>query len=91
MGLGDAILVAYVHGARTAQVLRRVDDTLGDPVRPGACFREGELLAEPTGMCGPPILTASDDRLIVGARDGEDVLLVQSRDARTFTPLEGLR
>ncbi|MCB9614392.1 MAG: hypothetical protein H6721_16195 [Sandaracinus sp.] len=91
VGLGDAILVAYVHGARTAQVLRRVDDSLGDPVRPGACFREGELLAEPTGMCGPPLLAASDDRLIVGARDGEDVLLVQSRDARTFTPLEGLR
>ncbi len=89
--LGGAILIAYVQRARGAQVVRRLDDELGPPVRPGACFREGELVAEPTGMCGPPLMVAGDDRVIVGARDGEDVLVVQSADGRTFVPLRGLR
>jgi hypothetical protein len=89
--LGGAILIATVQRARGAQVVRRLDDELGPPVRPGACFREGELVAEPTGMCGPPLMVAAEDRVIVGARDGEDVLVVESRDGRTFEPLRGLR
>jgi hypothetical protein len=36
-------------------------------------------------------MVAGDDRVIVGARDGEDVLVVQSADGRTFVPLRGLR
>ena len=89
--LHGAILIAIVQRARGAQVGRRLDDELGPPVRPGACFREGELVAEPTGMCGPPLMVAGDDRVIVGARDGEDVLAVESQDGRTFVPLRGLR
>jgi len=89
--LHGAILIATVQRARGAQVVRRLDDDLGPPVRPGACFREGELVAEPTGMCGTPLMVAADDRVIVGARDGEDVLVVESRDGRTFAPLRGLR
>jgi hypothetical protein len=89
--LHGAILIATVQRARGAQVVRRLDDELGPPVRPGACFREGELVAEPTGMCGPPLMVAGNDRVIVGARDGEDVLVVESQDGRTFVPLRGLR
>ena len=89
--LRGAILIATVQRARGAQVVRRLDDDLGPPVRPGACFREGELVAEPTGMCGTPLMVAADDRVIVGARDGEDVLVVESQDGRTFAPLRGLR
>ena len=89
--LRGAIVIATVQRARGAQVVRRLDDELSSPVRPGACFREGELVAEPTGMCGPPLMVAGEDRVIVGARDGEDVLVVQSEDGRTFVPLRGLR
>ena len=91
VALGDALVVAYVHRVRGAQIVRRIDDVVGAPTRPGACFREGELLAEPTGMCGAPLLAASHDRVIVGARDGEDVLVVESSDGREFAPLQGLR
>lgn len=91
VALGDALIVAYVRRARGAQVVRRVDAALGPPLRPAPCFREGELVAEPTGMCGPPLLAASEDRVILGARDAEDVLVVQSNDGRAFVPLRGLR
>ncbi len=91
VALGDALIVAYVRRARGAQVVRRVDAALGPPLRPAPCFREGELFAEPTGMCGAPLLAASEDRVILGARDAEDVLVVQSDDGRAFVPLRGLR
>lgn len=91
VALGDALIVAYARRTRGAQVVRRIDAEVGPPRRPAPCFREGELVAEPTGLCGVPLLAASEDRVILGARDGEDVLLVQSEDGRAFAPLRGLR
>jgi hypothetical protein len=47
---------------------------------------------EEGGFCGEPLIAADSERVIVAARQGADLLLVETRDgARTVRPMGGLR
>lgn len=81
-------VVAYVNeeGAAPIRLL-----SYGAPNRitrptPAACFRDG------TGLCGAPTLVAGEGRVALAAREGGDLLLLESTDGgRTFVPHRGLR
>jgi hypothetical protein len=85
----DGLIVAYaapligsvVHVVR----LDRAGKPNAQPIMPAACW-------EPLGgMCGVPTLVRDEQRLVLTARDGADLLALESTDqGRTFTTLSGL-
>lgn len=85
---GAVTLVAYAGDASHAQVQTRriVSGELFGPVLPAACW------TLESGFCGQPYLNMYGDRWLLGARDGSDLLLLESTDGgRSFTPMRGLR
>lgn len=61
-------------------------ERLGPPIFPAACWDDG------TGFCGEPYLDARNGRILLGARDGGDLLVVESTDAgTTWREMSGLR
>lgn len=86
---GDTTVVAFAEG-RNAQVRVVVmNDGATAPTPPQAvapCF------GDDGGHCGRPVLTARNGRILVGARDGSDLLVVETVDGgRTWLPMRGLR
>ena len=86
---GDDLIVAFAgfQQAAVVRVLRadRSGTPRGQPITPSACW-------EPLGgMCGIPTLTRDTQRIVLTARDGADLLALESTDrAQTFTTLSGL-
>jgi hypothetical protein len=85
---GEDLFVAYA-GVREAALVRvlRLDRTghaSAKPLTPAACW-------EPLGgMCGTPTLLRDAQRLILTARDGTDLLALESTDrAQSFGTLSG--
>jgi hypothetical protein len=84
-----ATLIAYAQHARPQLVVARLDataDQLDTAQTPAACWDpEG-------GMCGQPTLVADSGRLLLCARDGSDLLAIESEDAgRTWKSMSGLQ
>jgi hypothetical protein len=86
---GEVTVLAFAAGER-------------DHVRVGVLTDDGGLRGPPRvvapcfgsdgGMCGAPVLAARNGRVVLGARDGGDLLLVETVDGgRTWLPMRGLR
>jgi hypothetical protein len=86
---GDALVVAFAAplNAGVVQVIRvdREGHAVARASTPAACW-------EPLGgMCGTPTLIRDAQRLVLAARDGADLLALESTDlGRTFSTLSGL-
>lgn len=80
---GETLVVAssedggQIHLALVADGLSRV-------AAPAACWSEAG------GLCGKPFVAAARDRLVLGARDRTDMLMVETRDGRDWRRLRGL-
>lgn len=86
---GETAVVAYARDGQPQIAIARVDAhgaLLGEARTPAPCW-------DPQGgMCGQPTLVAAPDRLLLCARDGSDLIALESSDAgRHWTPLRGLR
>lgn len=86
---GDALVVATTGTAHPEIAVHRVDGhgaPIGDATIPSVCW-------DPLGgMCGQPALVATRGRLVLGARDGADLLSLESTDAgKTWIPMRGLQ
>jgi hypothetical protein len=86
---GEVTVVAFAAGARDhVQVGVLTDDggLQGPPRVVAPCF------GSDGGMCGAPVLAARNGRVVLGARDGGDLLLVETvNGGRTWLPMRGLR
>jgi hypothetical protein len=86
---GEALVVAFAAplNAGVVQVIRvdREGHAVARASTPAACW-------EPLGgMCGTPTLIRDAQRLVLAARDGADLLALESTDlGRTFSTLSGL-
>ncbi|MET0344425.1 MAG: hypothetical protein ABW252_25655 [Polyangiales bacterium] len=86
---GGRLVVAYASGAEAAQIRVRSDalDGQGESESsvPATCWSDAR------GMCGPPSLAEAGRRLLLAAREGADLRVLESADGgRTFSPLAGL-
>ena len=84
---GDAVIAAFAGplDAAVVRVVRMQGERISTPIAASACW-------EPLGgMCGTPTLIRDAQRLVLTARDGSDLLALESRDhANSFTTLSGL-
>ncbi|MBO6937158.1 MAG: hypothetical protein JJ863_19465 [Deltaproteobacteria bacterium] len=84
--LGDALVVAYDRGEGTQiRIARWVGGDATDEPAPAACT------SDEGGFCGPPVMGARGGRLALGARDGTDLWVIETRDGASWRPLSGLR
>lgn len=86
---GGALVVATTGAAHPEIAVHRIDAhgaPIGDAVIPSVCW-------DPLGgMCGQPALAATRGRFVLGARDGADLLSLESTDAgKTWIPMRGLQ
>jgi hypothetical protein len=85
---GDAVLAYSMIEEPQLRVARlsASGQVRGPATTPAACW-------DPTGgMCGQPTLAADSGRLLLGARDGTDLLVLESDDGGTrWKPLSGLK
>lgn len=80
-------VLAFSGGAALGQILTAVfDGTDATLAVPAPCYsREG-------GLCGRPMLAAAAGRVILGAREDADLLLLESTEALpSWRPMAGLR
>jgi hypothetical protein len=83
-------LVAYAGSKNLAQIQLREIDALGalrgEPRIAAACW------APLGGLCGAPLLERVGARVLLGAREGTDVLMLESPDEGvSWEPLRGLK
>jgi hypothetical protein len=87
--LGEDTLIAYSRSTQPQLALLRLDahaQALGASRTPAACWDP------PGGMCGQPTLVADGSRLLLCARDGSDLLALESEDGgQAWKPLSGLK
>lgn len=86
----ERALVAYAGSKNLAQVqLRELDlhgALRGEPRTVSACW------APLGGLCGAPLLDRVGARILLGAREGTDLLMLESPDeGATWEPLRGLK
>jgi hypothetical protein len=84
------VLVAYAGAGNLAQLRLQTLGPAGEtraPERiPGACW------APSGGMCGTPLLSQLGARLLLGAREGTDLMVLESADGgASWDPLRGLK
>jgi hypothetical protein len=86
---GEKTLVAYSTSAQPQLVVTALDDRgqpLGQAQTPAACWDP------PSGMCGQPTLVAEAGRVLLCARDGADLLALESDDgSEHWKPISGLK
>jgi hypothetical protein len=85
----DVAVLAYARSDQPQVTVVRVDAggaVLGDAQTPAPCW-------DPTGgMCGQPTLVAAPGRLLLCARDGSDLVALESPDGgQRWRPLSGLK
>jgi hypothetical protein len=85
----DVAVVAYARSDQPQVTVVRIDargSTLAPPQTPAPCW-------DPTGgMCGQPTLVAAPGRLLLCARDGSDLVALESHDGgQRWRPLSGLK
>jgi hypothetical protein len=86
---GAHVLVAYTRKREPQLAVIRLSTNLqrsGSPQVPAACW-------DPAGgMCGQPTLVADSGRLLLCARDGTDLLAIESDDeGKSWKPMSGLK
>jgi hypothetical protein len=86
----DQLLLAYAGVQNVAQIRLLTLDTqarVSVPERvPAACW------APRGGLCGTPVLARVGQRLLLGAREGTDLMLLESPDdGASWEPLRGLK
>lgn len=82
--LQDGLVVAHsADGEIRVQVWG--EEGLSAPVVPAPCWSESG------GLCAPMAMTARNGRVVLGGRDGQDLLVVETRDGETWRRLVGLR
>jgi hypothetical protein len=89
MHTGQGLLLAFAGVAEGAQVriatLDGQGNVRGAPVAPAACFSPAG------GLCGAPLLARIGERIVLGAREGTDMLALESSDdGAHFQGLRGL-
>jgi hypothetical protein len=82
--------VAFAGAKNTAQIRLQTLDVrgqlLGTERVPAACW------APRGGLCGTPTLQRVGQRLLLGAREGTDLMLLESADlGESWEPLRGLK
>ena len=88
--LEDRVLVAFAGAKRTAQIRLVTLDVRGQVSLaervPAACW-------DPRGgLCGTPTLQRVGQRVLLGAREGTDLMLIESADqGASWEPLRGLK
>jgi hypothetical protein len=90
LAIEGGALVAFAGLGEMAQIRVRSLDERARPVGgervPAACWSPAG------GMCGAPLLTRIGERIVLGAREGADVLALESADGgQRWEPLRGLR
>ncbi len=85
----DVAVLAYARSDQPQVTIVRIDRggaVLGAAQTPAPCW-------DPTGgMCGQPTLVASPSRLLLCARDGSDLVALESQDGgQRWRPLSGLK
>lgn len=90
LSLGERVLVAYAGSRNTAQIRVQTLDARGQTRLaeriPAACW------APTGGLCGTPLLERVGSRLLLGAREGTDMLVLESADdGASWEPLRGLK
>lgn len=74
----SGLLVAYSESVERPQIfVRRLDvarSALYEPVVPAACWEGGR------GLCGEPLLAQLGGRVVLGASEGAELLLLESAD-----------
>ena len=88
--VGERILVAYAGARNMAQLRVQTLDARGQTRLaeriPAACW------APSGGLCGTPLLERVGSRLLLGAREGTDMLMLESPDdGASWEPLRGLK
>jgi hypothetical protein len=86
----ERALVAYAGSKNLAQIQLRELDALvalrGEPRIAAACW------APLGGLCGTPLLDRVGSRVLLGAREGTDILMLESPDEGvSWEPLRGLK
>jgi hypothetical protein len=82
-------VVAFADGRRS-QV--RIITLGGDGEPPTAPKVAAPCFGRDGGFCGPPVLAARNGRILLGARDAGDLLMLETVDGgRTWLPMRGLR
>lgn len=87
----DALLhkggpVYALSGDKTAQQIRVLAETGKKPVVPAPCWDPRR------GLCAVPRLVSDGDRLILAARDGSDLLTMESPDGgKSWKPMSGVQ
>lgn len=82
--LNDGLLVAHsAEGEIRVQVWN--DEGLSVPIVPAPCWSESG------GLCTPIAIAARNGRVVLGGRDGQDLLAVETQDGETWKRLVGLR
>jgi len=86
---GEHTIVAFARANQPQLGVLRLDARgapLGKPATPAPCW-------DPSGgMCGQPTLATAPGRLILSARDGSDLLALESQDGgQRWHPLRGLK
>ncbi len=90
LAIDGGALVAFAGLGEMAQIRVR---TLDEGARPVGAERVPAACWSPAGgMCGAPLLTRIGERIVLGAREGADVLALESGDGgQHWEPLRGLR
>lgn len=85
----DTLLFAFAGDAESPQVRTREADfrgqIKGEPNVPSICWTPS------AGLCGQPTLSRLGQRIVLAARDGTDLLALESRDeGKTWQPIPGV-
>jgi hypothetical protein len=89
LGRGERVVVAYAGDGEQAQVRVRslALSAPSDAVEqvPAVCWSDFK------GLCGAPMLARVGERLLLGAREGTDLRVLESADeGQSWLPLKGL-
>ncbi|MFK8003523.1 MAG: hypothetical protein AB8H86_28385 [Polyangiales bacterium] len=82
--LESGLLIAHSAGGEI-RVQVWDEDSLSAPRVPAPCWSESG------GFCAPMAMTARSGRVVLGGRDGQDILVVETRDGEDWIRLVGLR
>lgn len=82
--LNDGLVIAHSQGGEI-RVQTWGEEGLSAPIVPAPCWSESG------GLCAPMVMTSRNGRVVLGGRDGQDLLVVETQDGGRWRRLVGLR